>query len=147
MTLAYRIELTRDDDGSFLVTVPALPEVTTFAEDADEAEVRASDAIEEALAARISEGADIPASDGEGVSVPLLSELKVSLYAAARQQGVTRAELQRRLEWNRESVDRLFRLDHASRLRQIEDAFRALGMAVHFTVAATDSDHGASHAA
>ena len=40
----------------------------------------------------------------------------------------------RRLGWNRESVDRLFRLDHASRLDQIEAAFTALGKSVALEV-------------
>jgi antitoxin HicB len=40
----------------------------------------------------------------------------------------------RRLSWNRESVDRLFRLDHASRLDQIEAAFKALGKSVALEV-------------
>jgi len=44
-----------------------------------------------------------------------------------REAGLTRAELQRRLKWQRESVDRLFRLDHNSRIDQLDQAFRALG--------------------
>jgi antitoxin HicB len=41
----------------------------------------------------------------------------------------------RRLGWrSRESVDRLFRLDHASRLDQIEAAFRALGRRIDVKV-------------
>ncbi|MFI4965421.1 MAG: type II toxin-antitoxin system HicB family antitoxin [Caulobacterales bacterium] len=139
MTLAYRIDLTPDDNGTFLVTCPALPEVTSFAEGEAEAGVVASDAIEEALAARIARSEDIPVSDareGDGVCLPLLTELKVALYSAARTQGVTRADLVRRLDWNRESVDRLFRLDHNSRLQQIDEAYRALGLAVVFKVGA-----------
>jgi hypothetical protein len=34
-------------------------------------------------------------------------------FVAWREAGLTRAELMRRLGWNRESVDRLFRLGHA----------------------------------
>jgi hypothetical protein len=45
-----------------------------------------------------------------------LRSLKASLYRALRESGITRAELMRRLGWNRESVDRLFRLDHARAL-------------------------------
>ena len=56
-----------------------------------------------------------------------MTSLKASLYRALRESGITRAELMRRLGWNRESVDRLFRLDHASRLDQIEAALKALG--------------------
>lgn len=132
--LAYRIELTPDDNGTFLLTCAALPEVTTFAEDADEAQSIACDAIEEALAARIARGEEVPASDPDGSSLPLLTELKVELYRACRAQGVIRAELARRLEWNRESVDRLFRLDHGSRLEQLEAAFSAIGLTVKLSV-------------
>jgi antitoxin HicB len=64
------------------------------------------------------------------VVLPALSSLKLELYWALRTAGLTRAELARRLGWNRESVDRLFRLDHMSRLDQLEIAFRALGRRV-----------------
>src|SRR3546814_11218550 len=78
----------------------------------------------------IDDGEEIPApepANGENVvGVPLLTALKVELYRALRQEDITRAELARRLGWNRESDDRLFRLDHRSRLEQIEAAFHPL---------------------
>jgi len=49
-------------------------------------------------------------------------------------ENVTRAELMRRLNWKRESVDRLFRLNHATRLEQFDAAFRALGHRVEISV-------------
>lgn len=60
------------------------------------------------------------------MDLPLTTALKVALYRVMRQNGVRRADLQRRLKWNRESVDRLFRLDHKSKLDQIEAAFAAM---------------------
>jgi antitoxin HicB len=134
--LRYPIHLEPDDNGTFLATCPALPEVTTFGDDKADALRRAVAAIEEALAARIADGQDIPTPPKRGVDpqalrdavrLPLMTELKVSLYHALRHSDITRAELMRRLKWNRESVDRLFRLDHASRLDQLEAAFHALG--------------------
>jgi antitoxin HicB len=139
MTFAYRVKLEPDDDGTLLVTSKALPEVTTFGDDVADALRHARDAIEEALAARIADGADIPDGDGRGphlVRLPAMTGLKVELYRALRASGTTRAALQRRLDWNRESVDRLFRLDHASRLDQIEAAFSALGYKLDIGVAA-----------
>ena len=50
--------------------------------------------------------------------LPLLTTLKVGLYALPR-RGIRRAELARRLGWHREQVDRLFRLDHKSRLSRL----------------------------
>jgi hypothetical protein len=38
------------------------------------------------------------------------------------------------LDWKRESVDRLFRLNHATRLEQFDAAFRALGRRVEISV-------------
>jgi antitoxin HicB len=135
---AYLIETTRDDNGTLLVTCPAFPEVTTFGADEHEALANAISAIEEAIAARIHDGDPLPrpvaaAPKRHGMllaKLPLLSSLKVELVTAMRNAGVTRAELARRLGWHREQVDRLFRLDHASRVDQIEAAFAALGRSV-----------------
>lgn len=135
--LEYRIMLTPDDNGTFLVTCPQLPIVATFGDTEEDARRQAVDAIETALGSMIEDGEDIPVpdgSDGEAVRLPLLTTLKVHLYWALRASGITRAELARRLDWNRESVDRLFRLDHRSRLEQIEAAFEALGREVDIEV-------------
>ena|SRR5579863_8635716 len=139
MTVAYRVKLQPDDNDTLLVTCQALPEVATFGEDDADAMRRARDAIEEALAARISDGQNIPRGDSRGrhlVRLPALTALKTELYRSMRASGITRAELMRRLGWNRESVDRLFRLDHASRLDQLEAAFVAIGRQVDFAIAA-----------
>jgi len=134
--LAYLIKLTPDDNGTFLVTCPALPEVTTFGETEAEVQRAALGAIEEAVAARISYGErlspPVPAAENTPgrntrfVKLPAMTALKTQLYIILRESGTTRAELSRRLGWHREQVDRLFRLDHASRLDRMEAAFRAL---------------------
>ena len=132
--MAYRIVLTPDTNDTFLVECPAFPEVATFGETDEGARRYASMAIQEAIAARIHNGRDVPPADGAGGSteapVPLLVGLKVDLYRAMRENGLTRAELARRLGWNRNSVDRLFDINHASRLEQIEAALEQLGYRV-----------------
>jgi antitoxin HicB len=131
----YLIKLTLDDNGTYLVTCPAFPEVTTFGKTDDEIERVAIAAIEEAIAARVSYGEPLPAPALPGkasgrnsrvVRLPAMTVLKVQLAIVLRESGFTRAELARRLGWHREQVDRLFRLDHASRLDQLEAAFKAL---------------------
>jgi len=76
--------------------------VTTFGEDEDDALQRAADAVEEALAARIADRKDIPApSPARGrpvAALPALTVAKVELYRTARAQGITKAELGRRLQ-------------------------------------------------
>jgi antitoxin HicB len=136
--LSYRVRLEPDDDGSVLVTCPALPEVTSFGTDDADALERVIDAVEVALAGRIADRTAIPPSDpagtGDRVVVPALTALKVALHGEMKGAGVTRADLARRLGWHREQVDRLFRLDHASRLDQLEQAFLALGRRLDISV-------------
>lgn len=134
--LSYPITLTPDDNGTILVGCPLLPMVVTFGETEAEARRHAVDAIETALGAMIADGDEIPVApeDPASVRLPLLTSLKVQLYCALRSSGMTRADLARRLGWNRESVDRLFRLDHASRSEQIEAAFLALGREIDVIV-------------
>ncbi|MCC7266405.1 MAG: type II toxin-antitoxin system HicB family antitoxin [Caulobacteraceae bacterium] len=140
MTLAYRLDLTPDDNDTLLVTCPALPELTTWGTDAPDAEAHAKDAAMTVLAAYMAEGLPIPPGDADpsapAARLSLLVDLKARLYEACRQAGVSRAELARRLGWHREQVDRLFRFDHASRLDQLEAAFAALGKTVEVSVAA-----------
>lgn len=141
----YRIELTPDDNDTFLVTCPLLPEVTSFGDSIEDAKRHVVDAIDEALAARVAAGADIPVESDETVDldrdlaflvrVPLQSAIKTLLHIACRSTDVSRAELARRLGWHREQVDRLFRFDHATRLDQFDAAFGALGRALDLELA------------
>jgi antitoxin HicB len=56
----YDIQVEPDDNGTFLVTVPAFPEIKTRADSFDEAPIVAALAIEEAIAARIHRGDKVP---------------------------------------------------------------------------------------
>jgi antitoxin HicB len=134
----YPIRVERDDNGTFLITSPAFPEVTSFAEDAADVPTRARAAIEEAIAARMAAGEKVPPPQPrqgrESAQLSLLSALKVTLHLTALRQNVSRAELARRLSWHREQVDRLFRLNHASKLDQLESAFKALDRSIDIRV-------------
>ena len=137
--LAYPITLEPDDNGTLLVTCPLLPIVLTYGESEDDARRHAVDAIETALASMIADVEVIPRpprDKGDGVRLPALTAIKVELYRSLHEAGITRAELQRRLGWKRESVDRLFRLDHGSKLEQLEAAFAALGRELSLDVRA-----------
>ena len=52
---------------------------------------------------------------------------KVALYRVAHHAGISKAELGRRLGWHAPQVDRLFDLNHNSRIEQIDQALRSLG--------------------
>jgi hypothetical protein len=86
---------------------------------------------------RMADGREVPEPKGKRsvlVTLPMQTSLKVELYRLLTRENVTRAELMRRLNWKRESVDRLFRLNHATRLEQFDAAFRALGHRVGISV-------------
>lgn len=137
--MKYAIVLTPDDNDTLLVMCPDLPEVTTFGEDEGDALQRASDAIEEALAARIAHRRDIPLpspADGRpSVALPALTAAKVALYLAARAQGVTKADLGRRLGWHGPQVDRLLDIGHSSKIEAIDQALRTMGKRLEVSVA------------
>lgn len=130
--LRYPVTLKRDTNNTVLVSFPDVPEAHTFGEDEAEALLRAVDALETALGLYVDDRRDVPVPSGvkrrgKAVTLPALTEAKLSLYMAMRARGVGKAEMARRLNWHLPQVDRLLDLTHASRLDQLEQAFRALG--------------------
>jgi antitoxin HicB len=129
--LAYPVVLEPDDNDTLLVTFPDVPEVVTFGKDESEALLRAVDALETMLAARIAEAEEVSlpsASMGRPCAVlPPLATAKVLLYRAMREVGAGTSELARQLGWQVAQVDRLLDLNHPSSLDQIETALAALG--------------------
>jgi len=134
----YPLVIEPDDNETLLVTCLDLPEVMTFGEDEEDALRRAGDAIEEALAARITRREDIPPPSPlrgrKAASLPPLTVAKVGLYQAMRTAGIGKAELARRLGWHGPQIDRLLDLNHHSRIEQIDQALRMVGKVLVVTV-------------
>lgn len=129
--MEYPLVIEPDDNETLLVTCPDLPEVTTFGEDEEDALRRARDAIEEALAARMTRRENIPSPSPlcgrKAAGLPPLTVAKVGLYQAMRAAGIGKAELGRRLGWHGPQIDRLLDLNHHSKIEQIDQALRAVG--------------------
>ena len=131
----FKVAMDEYDDGAktWLVSVPSFPEITTYGDDKAAAAVNAKGAIEEAIMARMHYGETIPVpkrgTPGKGyfVEVEALVILKILLYEICQKGEITRAELARRMNKHRPQVDRLFDLNHNSRIDQFEDAAEALG--------------------
>ena len=126
--LSYPIAL-EDDEATVMATCPDFPELTTFGDDREEALARAVDALEEAIAARIHLGQDIPSPSASGIraTVPTLTAIKVMLYQGMREQAIGKAELARRLGWHLPQVDRVLDIRHRSRLDRMDAALGAIG--------------------
>lgn len=129
----YKLAIQPDGDV-WLVTSEDFPELVTFGSTQEEACRNGLNAVEEAIAARIADGEDIPlplndsqCNGGLYVQLAMMVHLKAAIYMIMREKGWTRADLQRALGWpHREQIDRLFRLDHQTKLDSIEEAFKAL---------------------
>ncbi|MDB5366169.1 MAG: hypothetical protein JWM77_2096 [Rhodospirillales bacterium] len=134
MLYAYAIRLEPDDNDTLLVTCADLPEVTTFAANEADARRRATQAIQEAIAARIARREDIPpprTAVGDAIIVlPLQTRLKARLWHELCRAGLRKADLARRLDWNGPQIDRLFDLDHETKQSQLRAAFNALGFEI-----------------
>lgn len=132
----YPVKLKRDTNGTVLVTFPDFPEAATFGEDNQDALLRAVDALETAVQGRMSDREDIPEPSPRyrhRVQLPTQAVVKILLYRAMREKGVSKSKLAGSLHWHRPQVDRLLDLRHASRLDHIDAALRKLGARLEVT--------------
>ena len=139
MMLDYPVKLSPDDNGTVLVTFPDVPEAVTFGADADEALVRAVDALETALSFYVDARLPLPTPSkpkrGQKMVRPsALESAKLGVYQAMTEQGLRKTDLARMLGWHLPQVDRLFDLKHASRMDQLEAAAHALGRQVEVSI-------------
>jgi antitoxin HicB len=138
MDFLYPTRLT-PDDGGFMVSFRDIPEATSFGETRAEALAMASDCLAEVLGARMHAGEDIPAPTkprrGETLTpVPPLIAAKAGLYQALRDEGVSRAELARRLGVDFQQVRRMLNVAVSSRLDHLAAAYAVLGKRIEVAV-------------
>ena len=132
--LEYSARFTPDRKaGGFVVTFPDVPEANTQGETEQEAIDYARDVLQMALATYMERGMDVPmprrlrGKNYRTISLPALTEAKLSLYMAMRQAGLSNVELARRLRSRKSDVDRLLDPGHPSALDEIEAALKAVG--------------------
>jgi antitoxin HicB len=126
--IGYPVELTPDDNGTFLVASPDFPELTSFGDTIEESLERAQDALLEAIEARIHDGEPLPQpSRGKHlVRLPAQAAIKVLLYQALQAEGIRKSEFARRMSIPRQEVDRILDLNHGTALPRMELAFAVL---------------------
>lgn len=142
-TLNYPVDLTPDDNGTILATLPDVPGAITYGEDEREALANAIDALESILVALITDRRDIPvpsaARGRKTVSPSLLGSLKISIYRAMRERGWRKADLARAMALNPRQIDRLLDLRHSSTIAQLEQALTACGKRVEVDLRKLDA--------
>lgn len=135
----YPATLTPDTNGTLLVTFRDIPEAVGVGETLEIAHQSALDGLETAFSIYMDERRPIPAAsplqDGEhAIYLPVSVQAKLALYHEMLSQGITKAELARRLNVNQKQVDRLWDLTHSSKLEALEQAFNTLGKRLQLVV-------------
>ncbi|MBI5521042.1 MAG: XRE family transcriptional regulator [Desulfarculus sp.] len=138
--IAYPVILTLDSNGTFIAQFPDVPEALTVGSDQADALYWAQDALVVALSGYLDDRRDIPQPSkpkrGQKlVALPPLVALKLAIYQAMRDQGLSQAELATRLKCDSRQVRRLLDLDHNSRLDLLAEALKALGKRLVIEVA------------
>jgi len=120
------------ESGGYVVTFPDFSFGVTQGETLEEATLMASDLLKILIADCIERNLELPRPSRRRskhhrlVSLPALQATKALLFQAWRASGLRKADLARRLGIPKSNIDRLFDLDHRSRLDQLEAAFAAL---------------------
>lgn len=121
---SYPAKFTAGSDGRVLVEFVDLPRVATDGKDEREAMEEAIDALGSDLSIRLSRREDIPTPSPvkrgqRQVPVPLWLAPKLALYLAMREQGVSNAELARRLGVDERVIRRMLDPKHATKADKI----------------------------
>lgn len=128
-------ELSAEDGGGLLVRFPDWDDAVTHGDDLAEALANAEDCLEELIAHRINRRHEFPEmspADGRHLVGPGPDiALKAALWLAMREQGVTSADLARRVgELTEQQVERLLNPRLKARPELIHKCLAALGKRV-----------------
>ena len=130
--LGYPVEITKDDNGTWLVTSRDLPELVTYGETQEEALSHAVEALELVLSIYIDKGMLVPkpspARQRPIVQPSLSARMKLILYIELKEAKMRKLMLAKKMGIKPQQINRLFDLKHKSRIDQIESAFHALNL-------------------
>lgn len=132
MLQSYPIFLTPDKNGSVIARFPDVPEAMTVGADENNAVEWAQDALVVALTGYVDDRRDIPPPSKpkrgqKSVNLPPQVAMKLTIYQAMRDQGVTQAALGECMGVDSRQVRRILDLDHNTSLAQLLRALQCLG--------------------
>lgn len=125
----YPVILTRLESGQIMAEFPDVPEALTYGETEALALEHARDALYEALDQYMTMRKDIPVpgqAQGYSVAVEPMIGIKLGIYHAMREKGLTQDRLASLLECDARQVRRLLDIFHNSTLPQLVTALEAL---------------------
>lgn len=127
----YPLELHPEPTGVWL-SCPDVPEMNASGDSLPEAMAEALNGLESALSLYVEQRRPIPRASAPVdptlvLHLPALTVAKIMLWNAMLDEGVSRAELARRMGCTRQVVDRLVDFIHTSKIEQVERALALLG--------------------
>jgi len=131
MRYSYPAEIEKQEDGSFLVRFPDVPEALTEGQTMEDALCEGRDALTAALAGYVHVRRDIPhpsVPHGKQVLVhlsPLIAS-KLALFENMRRNHIRNVDLARRMGVTENVIRRLIDPDHRSHIGQVEAALDLL---------------------
>jgi antitoxin HicB len=131
--LEYLALLEPAAEGGFVVTFPDFEWGVTQGDSEQQALTMARDALAMVIQDYINKGKPLPVPRKHRgrkyrpVRLPAMQAAKTELYREFLASHLRKAELARRLGISKGNVDRLFNLNHHTRLDQIEAAFYTMG--------------------
>ncbi len=136
----YPLELHPEPTGVWL-SCPDIPEMNASGDNLPEAMAEALNGLESALSLYVEQRRKIPAPSPATdpalvLRIPALTVAKIMLWNSMLDEGVSRAELARRLGCTRQVVDRLVDFLHSSKIEQVERALGLLGRRLSLTLEA-----------
>ena len=132
MYSAYPAKFTPDDNGTFMVTFPDVPQAVTDVLDKATANPQAAEALAAALSFYVEANRPlpVPSTPKRGQILIYLAAgtvAKLALYEAMRAQGVSQSELARRLGCHRQHAARIVDPAHNTKFEVLEAALAAVG--------------------
>lgn len=141
----YQYALIPHESGQgVFVECPLLPEFHASADTYAELEQEAIDALETVFDMYVDDGRRIPdpvpAARGEySLLLPTLTSAKLALWNAMCDQGLTKADLARRMGIQLQLVHRMVDFIHSSKIEQVERALLSLGKRLAVSVKETEA--------
>ena len=140
LRFTYAVKLARDrKDGGYVVSCRDIPEAITQGESVEDALSEAEGALQAAIEGRMEDDMEITAPSaarrGERmVSTPVTTALKAAVYAAMREQNVSKSELARRMHVHEKEARRMLDPGHPTKVPTLERALAALGRRAEIAV-------------
>ena len=135
---SYPIDLHKEREGGFSITIPDFDEAFTDGDTFAEAIAEAGDCLEEALAGRIARREDIPTpspAKGRPAAVPgAILAAKVALYEALRKKRLSNSAFAVAMGIQESEVRRMLDPRHATKIGRLEQALARFGKRLVITV-------------